>query len=96
VENRKERGKDNARKTGRREISVLLAAIFVTYAGEDVKHFAQTVNQTRMMAITTGTMTTAKTRLFNSSNMVGSRKYECFIVTASAGKTRPICAVAGR
>jgi hypothetical protein len=35
---------------------ILLAAIFVTYAGEEVEHFAQTVNQPRMTAITTGTM----------------------------------------
>jgi len=33
-------------KPGVEKSVVLLAAIFVTYAGEDVKHFAQTVNQT--------------------------------------------------
>lgn len=52
---------------------ILLAAIFVAYAGEEVEHFAKTVNQSRMTAITTGTMMTAKTRLFKSSNMVHSR-----------------------
>lgn len=83
-------------KPGAGKSVVLLAAIFVTYAGEDVKHFAQTVNQTEDDGHHHRDHDNGKTRLFNSSNMVGSRKYECFIVTASAGKTRPICAVAGR
>ncbi len=60
-------------KPGAGKSVILLAAIFVAYAGEEVEHFAKTVNQSRMTAITTGTMMTAKTRLFKSSNMVHSR-----------------------
>jgi hypothetical protein len=34
-------------KPGAGKSVILLAAIFVTYAGEEVEHFAQTVNQTQ-------------------------------------------------
>ena len=47
-------------KPGAGKSVILLAAIFVAYAGEEVEHFAKTVNQSRMTAITTGTMMTAK------------------------------------
>lgn len=51
---------------------ILSGLVFLTDTGENVEHFTETVNQTRMMAITTGTMITANTRLFNNSNMVNS------------------------
>src|SRR5690349_5174560 len=43
----------------------------------------------RMMAITTGTMITANTRLFNNSNMVFSRYCERLILPFQVRKTSP-------
>lgn len=45
------------------------------------------------MAITTGTMITANTRLFNNSNMVNSRYSHETILTAKHRKALPFCAV---
>lgn len=72
---------------------ILSGLVFFTNTRKDVEYFTKTVNQTQDMAITTGTMITANTRLFNNSNMVNSRYSHETILTAKHRKALPFCAV---
>lgn len=60
-------------KPGAGKSVILLAAIFVAYAGEEVEHFAKTVNQSQDDRHHHRYHDDRKTRLFKSSNMVHSR-----------------------
>lgn len=73
---------------------ILSGLVFFTNTRKDVEYFTKTVNQTQDdEAITTGTMITANTRLFNNSNMVNSRYSHETILTAKHRKALPFCAV---